>query len=511
MPADDERQTLGAEVIGWIEATCRVPEGVLIGQPIELMDWQKREILRIYDNPATTRRAIISVGRKSGKTCLAACLLLVHLAGPAAIPNSQLYSTAMSRDQAALLYALAAKIVRMSPALSAAILCKDGIKQLVCPARGSAYRALSSESAVAYGLSPAFVVHDELGLVRGPRSELFEALETGSAAQLAPLSVIISTQAVSDADLLSVLLDDATAGHDPRVVCSLYTAPPDADPFDIATIKLANPALGNFQNPEEVLAMAEDARRMPARESAFRNLVLNQRVEASSPFVTPAQWRACGGEPLDLRGRDVFAGLDLSETRDLTALVLIGCDIRDGCWSAQCTFWLPSEGLHDKAKADRVPYDTWAAKGFLQTTPGASISYEYVARHLKQVFDRHRVAKIAFDRWNMEHLKPWLLNAGFTEQMIKDKFVGFGQGYKSMSPALRDLESVILEKKLRHGDHPVLKMCASNCVVERDSAGNRKLNKKRSTGRIDGMVALTMAFGVAPLKAPAFDVEAMIA
>ena len=137
MPTD-ERHTLGEEIIAWIEATCRVPEGVLIGQPIELMDWQKREILRIYDNPATTRRAIISVGRKSGKTCLAACLLLVHLAGPAAIPNSQLYSTAMSRDQAALLYALAAKIVRMSPALSAAIVCKDGIKQLMRAQRGAA-------------------------------------------------------------------------------------------------------------------------------------------------------------------------------------------------------------------------------------------------------------------------------------------------------------------------------------------------------------------------------------
>src|SRR5215471_17813421 len=214
-------QTLGEDIIAWIE-TLRVPEGALCSQPLVLMDWQKREILRIYDNPAGTRRVIISVGRKSGKSSLCACLMLAHLAGPVAIPNSQLYSTAMSRDQAALLYALAAKIVRMSPRLTNTIVCKDGIKQLVCPARGSAYRALSSESAVAYGLSPAFVVHDELGLVRGPRSELFEALETGSAAQLAPLSIVISTQAVSDADLLSVLIDDALAGHDPHVVCSVY-------------------------------------------------------------------------------------------------------------------------------------------------------------------------------------------------------------------------------------------------------------------------------------------------
>jgi hypothetical protein len=128
-------------------------------------------------------------------------------------------------------------------------------------------------------------IFDELGQVHEPRSELFEALETATAGQLAPPSIIISTQAPTDADLLSVLIDDALAGHDPRVIWSLYTAPPGADPFDLQTIKLVNQALGNFQNTEEVLAMAADAKRVPASEAAFRNLVLNQRVEASSPFL----------------------------------------------------------------------------------------------------------------------------------------------------------------------------------------------------------------------------------
>ena len=507
---DEERQTLGEEIIVWIESTCPVPEGALVGQSIALMPWQKREILRIYDNPATTRRAIISVGRKSGKTSLAACLLLAHLAGPAAIPNSQLYSAAQSRDQAALLYALAAKIVRMSPVLSDAILCKDGVKQLACPARGTVYRALSAEASTAYGLSPALTIFDELGQVRGSRSELYEALETATAAQLAPLSIIISTQAPTDNDLLSMLIDDALAGHDPRTVCSLYAAPLDADPFAIETIKLANPAFGNFQNPEEVLAMAADAKRMPAREPAYRNLVLNMRVEASAPFVTPAQWQACGGAPLDLTGRDVVAGLDLATTTDLNALVLVGTDIRDGSWHVRPTFWLPSEGLYDKSRADRIPYDLWAEQGHLETTPGPAVSYEYIAWHLRTVFDQHRVTKIGFDRWNLQHLKPWLLNAGFSEQLIADKFVGFGQGFKDMSPALRDLESIILEKKLRHGGHPVLTMCASNAVIDRDPAGNRKLSKKHPRGRIDGMVALLMAIGVAPQKAVKFDVEALI-
>jgi phage terminase large subunit-like protein len=138
-------QTLGEEIIDWIE-TLRVPEGALVGQPLVLVDWQKRAILRIYDNPARTRRAIISVGRKSGKSALCACLMLAHLAGPVAVPNSQLFSTAQSRDQAALLYALAAKIVRMSRRLSNTVVCKDATKQLVSPTLGTAYRALSAEA-----------------------------------------------------------------------------------------------------------------------------------------------------------------------------------------------------------------------------------------------------------------------------------------------------------------------------------------------------------------------------
>ena len=440
---------MARKIIRWIEATCRVPEGALVGQPLQLMRWQRDAILKTYDNPHGTRRCIISVGRKCGKTTFAACLLLVHLIGPAAIPNSQLYSAAQSRDQAALLYQLAAKMVRLSRTLNDAVICKDGSKQLHCPGKGTTYRALSAEVGTSYGLSPAFLVHDELGVVRGPRSELFESLETGTSAQLQPLSIIISTQASTDADLLSILIDDALASHDPHTVCTLYSAPAGVDPFSLDAIKLANPALGICQNPDEVLQMAESARRMPSRAAAYRRLVLNQRIEASSPFIMPAQWQACAGAPLDLTGRDVFAGLDLSETQDLTALVLVGADVATGLWHVQPT---------------RIPYDLWARQGYLQTTPGSTVSYEFVAQHLKTVFDRHRVQKISFDRWNFPHLKSWLLAAGFSEQVIADKFVPFGQGYQSMSPALRDLESIILERKLRHGDHPVLKFCASNCV-----------------------------------------------
>jgi phage terminase large subunit-like protein len=499
----------GAQVCDWIEKFCHVPQGRLIGRPVELAAFQKRFICAVYDNPHGTRRAFLSFGRKNGKTALAAFLLLNHLCGKSYRQNSQLFSTAQSRDQAALLFQLASKIVRMSPDLNKVIKVRDSAKELLCPEKGTRYRALSADASTNFGLEPVFIVHDELGQVRGPRSELYEALETSTGAQENPLSIIISTQAPTDSDLLSILIDDARAGHDKRTVIALHTAPMDEDPFARATIAKANPALGKFMNPREVMAMAEDARRMPARESEYRNLVLNQRVESSNPFVSPMLWKSCGTSPVDIKGTTpVYAGLDLSEVRDLTALVLIGRV--NNVWQVKPTFWLPSEGLPDKARADRVPYDRWAKEGHLLTTPGSSVSYEYVATYLRDVFASYNIQKLAFDRWNMKHLKPWLFQAGFTEQQIEEKFVEFGQGTQSMSPALRDLEALILEREIAHGDHPVLAMCAANAVVEGKDSANRKLSKQRSSGRIDGMVALAMAVGVAPLQGRPIDISTMI-
>jgi phage terminase large subunit-like protein len=481
--------------IRWIEKYCRVPEGRLVGQQVVLREWQRIEIRKIYDNPAGTRRAIVSFGRKNGKTALAAFLLLLHLCGPEAKPNSQLFSAAQSRDQAAILFSLAAKTVRLSPELSDVVTPRDTAKQLYCEELGTLYRALSAEASTAYGLSPVFIVHDELGQVRGPRSELYEALETATGAQENPLSIVISTQAPNPTDLLSVLIDDAKTGADPRLVLSLYTAPDDADPFDVETIKMANPAFGDFQNAAEVTAMAEDARRMPSREAEFRNLVLNQRVEMFSPFVSRSIWAGCGGDVVDsFEGLPVYAGLDLSSVQDLTALVLIAPV--DGIWHVKPTFWLPKVGLKEKSRADRVPYDVWHKADLLEATDSKSIEYSFVAQRIWSLHKVLKLRKIAFDRWNWRHMKPWLLEAGFSERDLEGDYAIFeqmGQGYQSMSPALRDLESDLINQKMAHANHPVLTMCAANAVVTSDPAGNRKLDKAKATGRIDGMVALAMA------------------
>jgi phage terminase large subunit-like protein len=305
--------------------------------------------------------------------------------------------------------------------------------------------------------------------------------------------------------LLSVLIDDAEKGGDPKVKLALFTSKPEDDPFSEETIRQANPAFGDFQNAQEVLAMANDAKRMPSRENEYRNLILNQRVDRTTPFISKSVWLSCGDDVSKDWGKaPVYAGLDLSSTSDLTAFTPIAQI--DGVWETKPQFWLPGVGLKEKSRADRTPYDLWAEQGLIQTPDARSIEYEYVAEWLRGFVDSHNVRKIAFDRWGMKYLRPWLKEAGFTEEQVgegepeKAMFVEFGQGFQSMSPALRDLESILLNGKLRHGNNPVLTMCAANAVVSTDPAGGRKLNKAKAAGRIDGMVALTMAFGIAPLE-----------
>lgn len=479
-------------IIRWIETHCRIPDGVDVGQPVRLRRFQKKIIRGIYDSP--TRMAIVCVGRKNGKTGLSAFLLLIHLAGPESRPNSQLYSTAQSREQAAIIFELAAKIVRMSPSLSEFIGIRDTSKHLYCHELGTIYKALSAEAKTAYGLSPVFTVHDELGQVVGPRSLLYEALETASGAHEKPLSIIISTQAPTDGDLLSILIDDAKTKADPKVKLFMWSADESLDPFSQKAIKAANPAFGDFLQADEVKSQAASAKRMPAREASYRNLVLNQRVNQTSPLIPRAVWEACNGAPSlkVLKTGVVYAGLDLSARNDLTALCY-GARDADNVWHVYVEFFAPQIGVKDRSARDRAPYDLWAEQGYITLTPGASVDYKYVAKRLIDLCDTYDVGAIHYDRWRIEDLRTILKDVGH-ELPLEE----FGQGYKSMGPAIENIESDLLNYRFKHGNNPVLNWCAANTISTKDPAGFRKPDKVKSTGRIDGMVAMIMAFG--PIK-----------
>ena len=480
--------TRGEKVCQFIEQFCPVPEGKFVGQPMKLMPFQRKFILEVYDNPKGTSRAYLSVARKNGKSALIAGILLAHIAGPEARQNSQIISGARSRDQASLVFKLAEKMVRLSPLLSKLIRIVPSQKSLIGLAVNVEYKAISAEAGTAHGLSPVLAILDEVGQVRGQQDAFIEAIETAQGAHDDPLLIAISTQAATDGDLFSIWLDDAANAKDKRIVSHVYTAPEGCDVMDKKAWKAANPALGEFRSLTDIQDFATQASRLPAKENSFRWLYLNQRIEATSPFLSRSEWEANSAPPEIEDGAICYAGLDLSASRDLTAFVL--AFPRDEGYDIIPQFFLPSDGLREKAKTEKVPYDLWADQGFLTVIDGPVIVPAMVAQAVVEASERYNIQLLAYDRWRINDFQRELDAIGAQVPMTP-----FGQGFKDMAPAVDRLERLVAERKLRHGAHPIMNMCAANAVTERDPAGNRKLTKKKSSGKIDGLVALAMALG----------------
>ena len=482
--------TRGERVIAFISRYCLIPSGAKVGQPIKLEPFQKRFILAVYDNKTGTKRAYLSIGRKNGKTALIACILLAHLVGPEAKRNAQIVSGALSREQAAIVYDLASKMVAQSPELREIIREVPSSKKLIGIPLNTEYRAISAEGKTAHGLSPILAILDELGQVRGPQSDFVDAITTSQGAHDSPMLMVISTQAPNDGDLLSIWLDDAASSKDKRIVSHVYEGAKDCDLTDKDAWKAANPALGKFRSLPDVKEQAERASRMPSFEPTFRNLVLNQRVEMMAPFISRGVWIANSLEPEDdvFYTEPVYIGLDLSAKTDLTAMVMMAYREK---WHVKAYFWTPANGLRDRAKRDRAPYDIWEQQGFIRAIPGASIDYETVAKDIADILSDCDVKALAFDRWRFDLLKKEMDEIGLDLPLLP-----FGQGFKDMAPAIDRLEELLMNEQVSHGMNPVLTMCMNNARIEQDAAGNRKMNKGKATGRIDGAVALAMATGV---------------
>lgn len=506
-------------VIDFIEQLI-VPSGVGAGSPFRLEDFQKNFIHDIYgsadaNNILNVTKAVLSIARKNGKTMICASLILAHLVGPEAVMNGEIYSVATEIEQAAIVFNYTAQIVRADPELEALLKVIDSKKTIVCYQNGSNYKALSAKYNSKYGYNPTLVVYDELS--QAPNDDLYIALDTASGAREESLFITISTQSANPQHILSRLIDDGLDGRDPTTVVHLFAVPNDA--VDIFTNKklwkLANPALGSFRSMKEIATYAKKARRMPSFESAFRNLYLNQRVDAKSPVIPRQEWEACAGTEQLIDGEDIYLALDLSATTDLTALVAVsakpGGKIRTKAW-----FWKPEETLREHERRDRVPFQLWKKLGFIQTCPGRSVDYAFVAQQLRQIKDQYNIVSIAYDRWRIDSLIKEMSAIGLETETAKDKIVvssgvlrltEWGQGFKDISPAVEALENVIMSRTLIHNNNPVLTWNISNAIAVIDPAGERKFDKSKSRFRIDGAVALAMAVGLRardmkPIKKP---------
>ena len=479
-----------------------ITQGSLAGTKLVIRQWQRDFLEAVYaeDNNGVrpVRTAVLCMARKNGKTQLVAGMALCHLLGPEAENRGEIYAAANDKLQSGKTFAEMVAILDEHPELDArvnVVKFSKRIEVLRGQGKGSIFAALSADASTKQGLSPSFTVYDELGTA--PKRDLYDALDTAMGARENPLMCVISTQAASDHAVLSELVDygkKVNTGEitDTSFHLTLYAADPNDDPWSEETWLKANPALGDFRSLEDVQRQAAQASRMPAREQSFRNLILNQRVDAHVRFLAKAEWDANGAavDMKTLEGRECYGGLDLSQSRDLTAFVLIFPDDKGG-FDVLPRFFLPENGIDDKSDLDRVPYSLWAKQGFLTLIPGATVDPTFVAKAIAEACAAYDVQRIAYDRWRIEDLKRELDRMG-----AETPLEPFGQGFRDMAPALDKMERVVVEAKLRHSGNPILTFCASNAVVEMDPAGNRKLAKNKSSGRIDGMVALAMALAV---------------
>lgn len=489
-------------VIAFLE-DLPVTQGKMAGTKFKVRPWQREFIEAVYfedeDGNRPVRTAVLSMARKNGKTQIAAGLALCALAGPEAEPRGEVYAAANDRFQSGKMFAEMVAILNAHPELDARCNVTSFRKEIMVlegAGKGSVFAALSSDANTKLGLSPSFTVIDELGYA--PKRDLYDALDSAMGARANPLLVAISTQAPDDNHVFSTLVDyglKVQAGEivDPSFHLTLYSAPESDDPLSRETWLKANPALGDFRSEEDVSRQAAQADRIASKMQDFRNKILNQRVAAHVRFIAKAEWDACNGEVdlPSLEGRACFAGLDLSAARDLTAWVL-AFPMDDGTIHVVPRFFLPENGIADKAEADRVPYDVWARQGLITLVPGSTIDPGFVAEQMAEDAARFDIQAVAYDRWRIEDLKRELAGIGAELNLVPH-----GQGFRDMSPAVDALERAVAEGKLRHGGNVVMTMCAANAVITKDPAGGRKLDKAKAAGRIDGLVGLAMALSAA--------------
>ena len=500
----------------------KIPSGKGKGGPFILRPFEKAFILDIYNpiDPVSLMRvvyrAILSMSRKNGKSVFLAALVLVHLIGPEATMNGEIYSAANEREQAAIVFKYVSQIIRLDDDLSSIITIVPSTKTMVCFANGSTYKAVSAEAGTKFGYNPTVVIYDELAQAKN--EDLYEAFDTSMGGRMEageePLFVIISTQSKDPQHILSRLITDGLTGLDPTTVCHLYMTPmPEDDEEDDALTNeskwyLSNPALNDFRSLKEMRAFAKKAIRMPSFENTFRNLYLNQCVDKKSPFIPRAEWIACKGEYEILPGAGIYLGLDLSGKVDLSALVGVEDGEKD---NVKSWFWKPKDTLKDHEKRDRVPYSLWERQGHLNTTPGKAIQYSYIATELATINTLYSIKGLAFDRYRIDDLRTAMDNIGLSSYIEKRdnngkvipgvssdgiRLVPWGQGYASMAPAVDALEDAVLNRVLVHDSQPCLTWNISNAMIVDDAAGNRKLDKSKTRFRIDGAVALTMAVGL---------------
>lgn len=469
-------------------------KGRFAGVPFLLQDWQRKIIADIFgtvkeDGYRQYKTAYVEIPRKNGKSELAAAIALKLLFADDEM-GGEIYGAAADTDQASIVFNVAVNMVQQAPGLAKRCKIIESTRRIIVPSTNSVYRVLSADHATKHGFNAHGVVFDELHTQ--PNEKLWEVLTTSGGTRAQPLVFAITTAGYDRnsvcwhmhehaLQVLNGVLDDKT------FYPVVFSADEAEDWKDEAVWYKANPALGTFRDIEEMREFFVRAQQMPIFQNTFKRLYLNQWTKQEDRWLDLDAWDACGADQYeeDIEGTAAWAGLDLASTTDIAAFVVVVPD-SDGTYSVLPYFFVPKERVNERAVRDRVPYDLWVKQGFIEETPGNVIDYRYIRKRINEVGQQFNIREIAFDRWGATEIMQSLDDDGFT-------VVQFGQGFASMAHPTKELLRLVLDKKIRHGGHPVLRWMADNMTVKQDPAGNVKPDKSKSSEKIDGVVALIMA------------------
>lgn len=480
---------------------CTHAKGPLAGKAFKLDEWQERDIVRPLfgwkrqDGTRKYRKAYIEIPRKNGKSTLCAGLGLYLLLADGEA-GAEVYSAAADRDQAAIVFEAAKSMVVNNSALTKRV--ESYRRSMVVPATASSYKVISADANTKHGFNASGILFDELHAQ--PNRELFDVLTTSTGAREQPLEIYITTAGYDRQSICYEMHDYACKVRDgiiedPSFLVAIYAADEKDDWTSPKTWAKANPGLGKSITLDYLERECARAKEVPAYQNTFRRLHLNQWTEQDTRWLDMAVWDR-NAEPVNLdalEGRRCFVGLDLATTTDIAAKVLLFPPEQPyDKWNVHFTFWVPEEGVRIRSRRDRVPYDLWVQQGLINATEGNVIDYDVVRKAIHEDADRFQVAEVAYDPWNATQLATQLQGDGLT-------MVPFRQGFASMSPAAKELLTLLLAGKMAHGANPIARWMASNVSVRQDPAGNIKPDKSKSTERIDGIVALCMALGRANL------------
>lgn len=480
------------------------------GKPFFLLPWQEQIVRDIFGivNPEGKRQfrsAYIEIPKKNGKSELAAAIALYLLYGDGEA-SAEVYSCANDRSQASIVFDVAKRMVEKSPALMKRSKIAAATKRIVNYRNAGFYQVLSAETGTKHGLNISGLVFDEIHAQ--PNRKLYDVMTKGSGdAREQPLFFIITTAGTDKESICYELHTKALDIMNGRKIDHsfypvIYGLSDEDNWNDEANWYKANPSLGYTISIDRVRDAYRDALENPAEENVFKQLRLNIWTNSTVVWI-PEHIYERGNLPInpaELEGRDCYAGLDLSSTSDITALVLVFPPRTENeKYIVLPFFWLPEETLELRCRRDHVLYDVWQRQGYILTTEGNVIHYGFIERFIERLGEKYHIIEIAYDRWNATQMVQNLEDMGFT-------MVPFGQGFKDMSPPSKELYKLLMEGNINHGGNPVLKWMAQNVVMRQDPAGNIKPDKERSVEKIDGIVALIMGLDRCIRSAPATSV-----